>query len=1460
MLDLFYGKTMKCSFFSLVLLVFTVSTHAATVTTNYTYDNIGRLTTTSYTTAAGASSISYNYDAAGNMLASTSTLPAGGTTTPLSGSIAAGARFTVALQSNGSVVAWGDNQYFQSMVPFGLKGVTAVAAGDQHAVAVKSDGTVVAWGDNARGQATVPAGLTGVTSVAANGFYTLALKNNGTVVAWGRGVYGQTSVPVGLTGVTAIAAGGNHAVALKSGGTVVAWGDNTYGQATIPAGLTGVIAIAAGWFHSVALKSDGTVIVWGDNTYGQSTIPIGLTGVTAIAAGSNYTLALKSDGTLVAWGSWGNNSLAQMSVPAGLTGVAAIGAGLYHAVAIKSDGTVVEWNDSGTSGTGAQLWRSTVPRPYPVGLVLTNNNQPPAPTAPGIATSISIGAKTKISVNDPNIKDTYSFSIISGPLKGSANVDSNGLVSYWPKNILSGTDSFTVMVTDQGGLSGAVTVNVVIDPADRVSPVVTPPASIIIPATSTAGVQLTNPAIVSFLNGTTATDNVAVVGSITNDAPTVFPVQGGALPTERTTVVTFSASDAAGNTGTATANVTVTAYIAPDTTKPVITLLGNASIQVVKGTSYSDAGATASDNVDGNITSLIVVNNTVNTAAVGSYTVTYDVSDKAGNAAVRVVRTVNVIAPYPSIIHQPIAAGASHTIAVRSDGTVVAWGFNGWGQTTVPVGLSGVTAVAAGNNHSVALKSDGTVVAWGDNSSGQTTIPAGLTGVTAIAAGGNHTLALKADGTVVAWGKNWNGTIDAPITVPAGLTGVIAVSTGSNFSLALISDGTVVAWGYNSWGQTIVPVGLAGVTAIAAGGAHAVALKSDGSVVTWGWNGYGQSTIPTGLTGITGIAAGSRHTVALKADGTVVAWGDTLWGQSTVPTGLSGVLAIAAGQYYTVALKSDGTVAGWGDNSAGQSTLPAGVNLIVPPALNQPPAPTAPAITTAAGASGTSQIAANDPNAGDTHTYAVSTQAVSGSASVNATGLATYTPNTGFTGTDSFTVTVTDNGSPQKSGTVTIKVMVKTTSAKAAPPLMGLSIGDITGNGSADMAVLGKRASTGRYVIRVKDTGTVPALIREIPLSGTFQPIQMVKLADMNANGSPEIAVLEVDPAMGKNGQIQVKDSRTGALIRNIHIKSTVKPHMLVALPDVNGNGSADLALSEVDPVTGKNVQIQVKDGKTGAKIANIRVNTAVKPYQLIALVSVNGAPAVALSEVDPVTGKNVQIQVKRASNGALIKNVRVNTTTKPHMLVALPDVNGNGSTDVAFSEVNATTGKNVQVQVKDAATGAKISNIALNPNYKPHQLIALGDVNGNGSADIALSEMGAIGGKSKQIQVKDGRTGAKISNIHVNGNTKPYQLIALGNVNGVGSPADLALLEVNPATGKNVQIQVKDALTGALIKNIRLNPNYSPLGMVSAPDSNGNGVQELGVLEQDATGKVQVQVKDALTGTLIRNQPFPNF
>ena len=89
-----------------------------------------------------------------------------------------------------------------------------------------------------------------------------------------------------------------------------------------------------------------------------------------------------------------------------------------------------------------------------------------------------------------------------------------------------------------------------------------------------------------------------------------------------------------------------------------------------------------------------------------------------------------------------IAAGDSHTVALKRDGTVVAWGDNRHGQTNVACGLTDMADITAGRSYTVALNGDGTVVAWGDNEHGQTTIPSNLVGVVAIAAGKNHTVAL----------------------------------------------------------------------------------------------------------------------------------------------------------------------------------------------------------------------------------------------------------------------------------------------------------------------------------------------------------------------------------------------------------------------------------------------------------------------------------------------------------------------------------------------------------------------------------------------------------------------------------------------------------------------------------------------------------------------------------------------
>ncbi|MGA2281817.1 MAG: hypothetical protein ABSG80_16120 [Verrucomicrobiota bacterium] len=222
------------------------------------------------------------------------------------------------------------------------------------------------------------------------------------------------------------------------------------------------------------------------------------------------------------------------------------------------------------------------------------------------------------------------------------------------------------------------------------------------------------------------------------------------------------------------------------------------------------------------------------------------------------------------------------------DGTsVVGWAW-GW-PLTIPATATNVTAIAAGLNYYLALRADGTVIAWGDNTYGETNVPATVTNVTAIAAGSYYSLALCADGTVIGWGDDTHGQTDIPATV-TNVTAIAAPGWGP--CLALRADGTIIRWGFD-WGD--IPATATNITAIAAGGFHFLFLRADGTVIGWGSNGYGQTDVPATATNVTAIAAGYCHSLALRADGTVIAWGDNEYGQTAVPSGMGKIEILGVG-------------------------------------------------------------------------------------------------------------------------------------------------------------------------------------------------------------------------------------------------------------------------------------------------------------------------------------------------------------------------------------------------------------------------------------------------------------------------------------------------------------------------------------------------------------------------------------
>ena len=271
-----------------------------------------------------------------------------------------------------------------------------------------------------------------------------------------------------------------------------------------------------------------------------------------------------------------------------------------------------------------------------------------------------------------------------------------------------------------------------------------------------------------------------------------------------------------------------------------------------------------------------------------------------------------------------LAAGDCHTVGLRSDGTVVARGWNGVGQCYVD-NWTDIVAVTAGTWHTVGLRSDGTVVATGRNNSGQCNV-GGWTDIVAVAAGTENTFGLHDDGTVIAAGLNDDGQCNVD-----DWTDIVAVAAGYYHTVGLRSNGAVIATGQNDEGQCNIG-GWIDLVAVAAGYYHTVGLRSDGTVIAAGRNDEGQCNVNS-WTDIVAVAAGESHTVGLRSDGTVVATGGNSYGQCDVD-GWTDIVAVAAGWSHTMGLRSDGTVVATGLNDDSQCEVSDWNNIRLPQEMN----------------------------------------------------------------------------------------------------------------------------------------------------------------------------------------------------------------------------------------------------------------------------------------------------------------------------------------------------------------------------------------------------------------------------------------------------------------------------------------------------------------------------------------------
>ncbi len=261
----------------------------------------------------------------------------------------------------------------------------------------------------------------------------------------------------------------------------------------------------------------------------------------------------------------------------------------------------------------------------------------------------------------------------------------------------------------------------------------------------------------------------------------------------------------------------------------------------------------------------------------------------------------------------------SDTIELLATGaSIVAWGYNSYGQNTIPLPNLDFIATSGGRQHTLGLKANGSVLGWGRDNNKQCTVPEPNQDFVAVSAGYAFSLGLKADGTVVAWGDNSKGQCNVP--EPNG--DFVIVSAGYQHALGLKTNGSIVAWGDNSRNQCQVPEPNTGYGSLAGGYWHSLGLKADGSIVAWGNNTFEQCDVPLPNSGFLSVSAAGHHNVALKADGRVVAWGPNDSGECTIPPPNTDYVEACAGYWHSLGLKADGSIVAWGNDKYDQTLTP----------------------------------------------------------------------------------------------------------------------------------------------------------------------------------------------------------------------------------------------------------------------------------------------------------------------------------------------------------------------------------------------------------------------------------------------------------------------------------------------------------------------------------------------------------
>jgi hypothetical protein len=368
----------------------------------------------------------------------------------------------------------------------------------------------------------------------------------------------------------------------------------------------------------------------------------------------------------------------------------------------------------------------------------------------------------------------------------------------------------------------------------------------------------------------------------------------------------------------------------------------------------------------------------------------------------------------------------------------------------------------------------------------------------------------------------------------------------------------------------------------------------------------------------------------------------------------------------------------------------------------------------------------------------------------------------------------------------------------------------------------------------------------------------LAALPDVNGNGFADLAVLLPETPSGKN-VVYVKDGNTRKPLSTSTFLRHYTPLALAVLPDFDGNGLPD------DPalaVLGRNAtgegRVQLRSAVSGALIQTLSL-PELSPIAVAGLPDLNGNSAAELAVLlhDPQSKTNA-VHVHDGKTGETLRTLAFLRDYTPLALAVFPDFNGNSRPD---DPVLAVLGRNAtgegRVQVRSAVSGALVQTISLS-QPTPLALVGLPDINGNAAADLAVLLHDA-NLEQNSVSVLDGKTGEELMTLAFLANYRPLAMAALPDFDGNGRPDDPVLAVLGRKDTGDVRVQLRDVGTGVLRQSASLPRDQIPLGLAALEDLNNNAAPEVAILSAEpVAGAMRMHVHDAADGKLVIDLPVP--